>query len=455
MSLYDFVVLGGGPAGYSAALRVADSGKRVLLVERESVGGVCLNRGCVPAKSWIASAEAVDHAKWLVTLDKGELTFDIDFAKVINKQKNLVESFRKNLSGLLAKRGVEVAKGDGSFISDNTVSISGEDGARKVSFANALIATGTSPMALFDLPSPYLYDSSGIMEIDRPPESILIIGGGYVGCEFAGALKRFGSQVTVLEIMDRLLPMEDREISSTLAREFKKQGIKIVTGSRIETLERDGDGVVAVTDKGKRLTAQCALVSAGRRFNTGSLNLHDAGVETGDKGEVITDDKMRTTQPNIFAAGDVAGKNMLAYTAYKEGAFVADIVTGKSATLDLAHVPRVVFTIPEIGAVGVTSDNAPDNAITGVFHFRSLARAHSTGEISGFAKVIADGETKKLLGVHIIGAGATDMIHTAMVAIASGMTVEKFADLPFAHPTFAEAMMEAAQNASGLSIHSA
>jgi dihydrolipoamide dehydrogenase len=450
MERFDVLVVGAGPGGYSAALRAVGHGLSVAIVEKGEIGGACLNRGCVPAKAWISSAETVDMAEHMATLAIKPFEYAPDFKKAVAKQRAIVAQFCNSLTALLQKRGVKIIHGAARFTGPSTAVV---DGSAQISFGNAVIATGTQPASLFGSgPDPVL-DSSSIFEMETPPSSIIIVGAGAIGCEFASALSRFGVKVTILELLPRILPIEDAEISSTLAREFKKRKIQVETGARIVKLERSGDGVTATLEDGRAFTADKALVSTGRRFPTGSLGLDNAGVKTGSRGEIITDGLMRTSAANVYAVGDVAGKYLLAYTAYAEGRHVADVIAGKTALPLSMTVPSAVFTIPEIGSVGVTQENAPAGFKKGVFHFRSLARAHSAGEIAGLVKVIADGTTDRLLGVHIIGPRATDMIHIASVAMSAGMTARDFGQIVFCHPTFAEAMVEAVHDVHGESIH--
>lgn len=453
MEHFDVLVIGAGPGGYSAALVAAGHGLSVAIVEKSEIGGACLNRGCVPAKAWISAAETVDMAAHMATLAAHPFEYAPDFKKAVEKQRSIVSQFRKSLTALLEKRGVKIILGSARFTSPATAAVDGADGPMEISFGKAVIATGTQPLNFFGAgPDPVL-DSSSIFEMETLPASIIIVGAGAIGCEFASALSRFGVKVAILELMPRILPVEDAEISSTLAREFKKRKIAVETGVRIVKLERSGDGVIATLEDGRTFTADKALVSTGRRFPTDSLALDYAGVKTGPRGEIVTDGLMRTSAPNIFAVGDVAGKYLLAYTAYAEGRHVADVIAGKTAEPLSMTVPSAVFTTPEIGSVGVTEDKAPDGIKKGVFHFRSLARAHAAGEIAGLAKVIADGTTDKLLGVHIIGPRATDMIHIASVAISAGMTARDFGRLVFCHPTFSEAIVEAVHDVHGESLH--
>ncbi len=447
----DIAIIGAGPGGYATALRGAANGQSVVLVERGPVGGACLNRGCVPTKAWVGAAETVDHLPHMNGFAREPISYELDFAKVAAKQRKVVEQFVGSLGKLLEKRGVRVVNGAARFTSPTQIAISG---GPNVTFAHAVIATGTTPVRLFDLPGELLWDSDTIFGKESLPPSMLVIGAGYIGCEFAGALSRFGVKTTLLEALPRILPMADDDVSATMSREFKKQKIGMKVGVKIASLTPGGEGVVATLENGETVTAAGALVSVGRRPVTDGLGLAAAGVAVSDRGFVAIDDAMTTSTSAIYAVGDVAGRGALAYTAYREGAYVADRIAGKRSD-DLADtpVPNAVFTIPEVGSVGLTETEAPVGAKVGRFMLRGLARAHTTGELAGFVKVLAHPTDDTLLGVHMVGARATDLIHVASVAMAARVTATQLGDMLFAHPAFAEGMLEAVHDVHGVSLH--
>ncbi|MDH5636925.1 MAG: dihydrolipoyl dehydrogenase [Nitrospinota bacterium] len=449
MDSFDLVVLGGGPGGYSAALRAAGAGLKVAVVEKDLVGGACLNRGCVPAKAWIAGAETVDHAAHINQVAESPFEFTPSFSKIAAREKKIVAQFRKALSSLLKKKDVEVIKGEGAFTAPDRITAAG----REIAFKHALIATGTAPARLFGLSADQALDTNSIFDMDEPPASMIIIGAGVVGCEFACVFARLGVRVTMLEMMPSILPRMDGEVARLMERELKKLKVEVITGANIKGVEAKPTEATAVLENGAEVVAEKVFLSVGRSFPTGALGLEKAGVKTRENGSVETDPDYRTSSPNIFAVGDVAGRFLLAYTAYREGAFVADLIAGKSPDRNFGPVPMSIFTIPEIGAVGVTQEDAPPGAKVGSFMFRGLARAHATGEIAGFVKIIADGETDLVLGAHMIGPRSTDMIHIAAVAMKAGMTARQLGETLFAHPTLAEAVLEAAHDVHGQALH--
>jgi len=449
MDSYDLVVLGGGPGGYSAALRGAANGMTVAVVERDQVGGACLNRGCVPAKAWIAGAEAVDHAVHINQVAQSPFEFTPSFSRIVAREKKIVAQFRKGLLSLMEKNGIDVIKGDGAFTGPDRIAAAGTE----LAFKHAVIATGTAPARLFGLSRDQALDTNSIFSMEEPPASMMIIGAGVVGCEFACVFARLGVKITMLEMMPSILPRMDQEVARLMERELKKLKVDVRTGVNIQWVEANPGNARAVLENGEEVTAQKVFVSVGRSFPTGALGLEKAGVKTRENGSVETDLDYRTSTPDIYAVGDVAGRFLLAYTAYREGAYVADLVAGRSPDKNFGPVPMGIFTIPEIGAVGVTQQDAPPGARVGSFMFRGLARAHATGEITGFVKIIADPETDLVLGAHMIGPRSTDMIHIAAVAMKAGMTARQLGDTLFAHPTLAEAVLEAAHDVHGRALH--
>ena len=449
MDRYDLVALGAGPGGYAAALRAAGHGLKVALVEKGEVGGACLNRGCVPAKAWVAGAEAVEQAAFIGQIAREPLEFTPDFGKITAREKKIVAQFRKSLAALLEKKGVTVIHGQGAFTGSDSLSAGGAD----IKFKNAVIATGTSPARLFGLSRDQALDTDSIFSIQAPPASMIIVGAGVVGLEFACVFARLGTAVTMIELMPRVLPRMDAEISRLMERELGKMKVKVITGARIKTIETSPGRAAAVMEDGTRVEAERVFLSVGREYPTASLGLDTAGVKANPNGSVQTGADYRTSNPAIFAVGDVAGKYLLAYTAYREGGYVADVIAGKNPSADFGPVPMAIFTIPEIGAVGLTQEEAPAGARVGSFMFRALARAHASGEIAGMVKVIADAASGKILGVHMIGPRVTDMIHIAAVAMRAGMTAAALGDTLFAHPTLAEALQEAAHDVHGRALH--
>ena len=450
MEEYDVLVIGGGPGGYAAALRAAGAGLKTAIVEKGKLGGACLNRGCVPAKAWIAAAETVDHARLLNELSKTPLEYSPDFSKILERERKIVGQFRKSLEALLDKKGVDVHRGSGAFASPSEVTVGG---AGKLAFKSAVIATGTAPATLFGLSSDHALDTDTIFGMETLPKSMLIVGAGVAGCEFAGVFSRLGVEITMLELEKSVLPRMDGDISKVMARELGKLKVKVMTGAVITSAGAGEGFAFATLEDGSRLEAERIFITIGRSSPTGALGLDKAGVKTRENGSILVDEDYRTTAKGIYAVGDIAGKHLLAYTAYREGAYVADRIAGKEADKDFGPVPYALFTIPEAGAVGLRQEDAPAGHKVGSFMFRGLARAHATGEIAGMVKVIADGATDRILGVHMIGPRSTDMIHIAAAAMKAGMTATGLGGMLFAHPTLAEGLLEAVHDVHSKALH--
>lgn len=456
-------IIGAGPGGYVAAIRAAQKGALVTVVEDTEVGGACLNRGCIPTKTFIASAEALDLAR------RAE-EFGVDLPGIagynpdrIRERKDKVVSLQvKGIRGLFKNRGVTLIEGRGELLSPDTVRVVRKDGASMdVTSDKIVIATGSRPAQLPGLP----FDGESVISSDEAtllakiPKSLLIVGAGVVGSEFAFIYRTFGSEVTMVEMMPRALSTEDEDMAGIIEREFKKSGIRLLTNVKIERMEKDPEGMLSVKlSNGQQVRAEMILVSIGRRMNSGSLGLSQAGVETGKRGEIIVNDRMEATAPGIYAVGDVTGKILLAHVASHQGIVAVENALGNSETIDYTAVPSGIFTMPEIGSVGLREHEAREQGIkysVGKFPYRAIGKAHAMGEITGMVKVLSDAVSDKILGVHICGAHATDLIHEGVLAIKTGTTANALGRMMHAHPTLAEAVMEAAEDTHGRAIHKA
>ncbi|MBI5178775.1 MAG: NAD(P)/FAD-dependent oxidoreductase [Nitrospinae bacterium] len=442
----DVAVIGAGPGGTASAIACANGGLKTVLIESGLPGGTCVNRGCVPAKTWIAAGHLLQGLRWGAKIGLPEP--HVNFEKLTAHTGGVSELVRKGLSGTLKKYGVEIIAGTASFASPHSLILNG--GETAIEFKNAVVAVGSRPASLFAQLEGF-YDSDSIFSLPALPSSLAIAGAGAIGVEMACFFRAMGSEVTLLEAMDNILPPVDGEIRNTVAREMKKSGVKIFTGARIANASRTEGKCVLEMDDGSSFKSEVVLTAAGRRPRTEGLGLDVAGVRTDVRGFIDVDGSMATSRGGIFAVGDVAGKALLAYTAHHEGMTAAKTILGKPAHMDYRCLPAIIFASPEIGSVGPTEEQLRQTGVAyraGRYHIRALARAQACGEIAGLVKVLA-GEDGTVLAVHICAPMATEIIHSAVVAVSAGMKAEKLAELPFGHPTFSEAISLAAADAAG------
>lgn len=425
----------------------------------DKLGGVCLNRGCIPSKALIASAEQYQKMK---TAD----SFGIDLAtppvynwpNMLTRKNKIVDMLVGGIVQLFKSHGVEHINGFGRITGKNEVTVTQEDGHEiKLKTDNIIIATGSRSrnLPIFPIDGKRIINSDHLLEGVNLPESILIIGAGVIGCEWACMLALLEVKVTVVEILDQALPLEDSDVGKLFERELKKLKVNILTKTSVDKVEPGTDGIKAILSNGKEINTNQVLVAVGRAFNTEDLGLEEVGVKLNKNGSIITDNSMRTNIKNIFAVGDVRGEILLAYTAVHDGDVAVDNALGGKMTKDYAGVPSVIFTHPEVATVGMTEKAALEKhkISIGKFPMRVLGKAHAENEIAGEVKVIADSKTDKLLGVHIVGNHATEIIHTAALAINRGLTARELGSLIFGHPVLSEAIMEAVHDVHGLSVH--
>jgi dihydrolipoamide dehydrogenase len=456
---FDVIVIGGGPGGYVAAIRAAQLGAKVAVVEKDSLGGTCLNRGCIPTKALVASAELVHQLKNAGTFGINVEGFSVDFRRVMARKEEIVEGLVKGIAFLLSRHKIESVSGFGKLVAPGTVEVHKEDGTvEQLTGKNIIIATGSEPALITALGynGKTVITSNEALELEDIPKSLLIIGGGVIGCEFASIFNEFGTEVTIVEAMPNILPLVDNEISRRLTMVMKKKGITIKTKAMISSVVEEEGGIKATLETGEEIRAEKALISIGRTFNTKGLGLENVGVALGSKGEILVDDYLRTNVPGIYAIGDVTNKIQLAHVASAQGLVAVENIMGGNRVMNYSVVPSCIFTMPEIGTVGITSQEAKAQGINtkvGKFPFTALGKARCMEETDGNVKIIADAETDKVLGVHIMGPHATDLIAEAALAIQLGATAKEIAQTIHAHPTLAESVMEAAENVHGLSIH--
>ncbi len=454
------VILGAGPGGYVAAIKAAQLGADVTVVEDTEVGGTCLNRGCIPTKALVSSAEVlykVKHAKDYGLELNGDVRADIE--KVMLRKDKVVSTQVKGIRGLFKSWGVRVVEGRGVLLGPQKLQVPLKDGSEEdIDTDKIIIATGSRPAQIpaFPIDGERILSSDHALNLTEIPQSLLIIGAGVIGCEFAFIYKEFGSEVTMVEMMPNAVSTEDEEISKVLERELKKRKIKLIANIKIEKVEVKESSVSAVLSDGKVIEAEKALVSIGRAMNSENLGLDAAGVKTGQRGEILTNDRMETNVEGIYAVGDVTGGIMLAHVASREGVIAAENATDGDSVMKYDVVPAAIFTSPEIGSVGLREKQALDKGLkirVGRFQFRALGKAHAMGEIVGLVKMIADEQTDRILGAHIIGAHASDLIHEIALAIEKGLTAKDIAHTIHAHPTLSEGIMEAAEDVHDSAIH--
>jgi dihydrolipoamide dehydrogenase len=459
MNEFDVVIIGGGPGGYVAAVRASQLGLKVALIERELLGGVCLNWGCIPTKSLLRNAEVVH------LLSKGKafgFKFDnlsVDYKEAHKRSRSVATRQTRRISILMKNHHVAVYNGIGRLVSDQEVEI--EPSGERVKAKNIIVATGAKPRPLPGIP----FDGEKVinfrraLELTEVPQNILIVGAGPIGMEFATLWSRYGAKVTVVEMMPHALPLEDEDISTEAERQFKRVGIKIMTSARVEgiTHQEEAMNVTVVTgDKKETLSAQKVLVSIGFAPNSEDLGLEATGVET-SRGYVEIDERMRTSIPNIYAIGDVTGKLGLAHVASAQGMVAAEAIAGRPThALDYVNIPRCTFAYPEAASVGLSERQAREmgyEVVTAQCPFAANGKALAMDDNFGFAKIVAEAREKKLLGVHVIGAHVTELIAGPAGMIRMGATAEQLGLTVHPHPTISEALMEAAHALMGHAIH--
>jgi len=454
-------IIGAGPGGYVAAIRAAQKGAQVTVVESSEVGGTCLNRGCIPTKTLIASAgalELVRHSAEFGVEVSGDVGYNL--AKVRERKDKVISTQVKGIRGLFKSWGVTLIEGRGALIYPGVVRVEQKDGATlDVESDKVIIATGSRPAKLpgFPFDGENVITSDEAVQLTRIPGSLIIIGAGVIGCEFSFIYRAFGAEVTLVEMMPRALSSEDEEISELIERELKKAKIKLIKNVAADNVVKESDGLMAVKlSNGQELKAQMLLVSIGRSMNSGNLGLDVVGIKTGKRGEITVNEKMETSIKNVYAVGDVTGNIMLAHVASHQGLVAVDNAFGGDARMNYSVVPSGIFTMPEIGSVGLRENQAAEKGIkykVGRFPFRGLGKAHAMGELTGMVKLIVDEQTDKVLGVHICGAHATDLIHEGALAIQMGATARDLAEMIHAHPTLSEAFREAAEDVHKMAIH--
>ncbi|HJX23113.1 MAG TPA: dihydrolipoyl dehydrogenase [Candidatus Bathyarchaeia archaeon] len=454
---YDVCVVGGGPGGYTAAVRAARLGGKVILVEKDEIGGTCLNRGCIPLKVLLQAAEIISVMKEAKNFGIAAGNLTLDLKTLMELKDSVVTTLRGQTRKLVENSGTEIVKGEGVVEDSNSVLVRLEGGReRMISCGKIILATGSTATRLpvEGALGKNVITSDDALKLESAPESIIIVGGGAVGTEFACALNQFGSKVTLLEMMPHLLPAEDEEITGLLKQYLEKQGIAVKTGAMVKAIKEgaDGEKIVAVAVQGKEdnIIGKMVLMAAGRSPNLSVLGTNRIGVQT-FKGGIMVDERMQTNVVGIFAIGDLVGKLQFAHVASAQGVVAADNAMGKDSRMDYRAVPRCVYTIPEMAAVGLTEKQAKDEGLkikVGKVPFSNVARAHTLGDTRGGVKIIADQEYGAILGASFIGPRATEIAQEIVLAIKLESTVGDVAAAIHPHPTLTEALKEAAEKAS-------
>jgi dihydrolipoamide dehydrogenase len=456
MSSFDVVIIGSGPGGYVSAIRCAQLGFKTAIVEKySSLGGTCLNVGCIPSKALLASSHHYSEIAHFA--DHGiEVSGDvkINLEKMIARKQAVVDQTVGGINYLMDKNKITVFNGLGSFVDATHIAVAKADGTSETIEAKyTVIATGSKPSSLpfIKIDKERIITSTEALALKEVPKHLVIIGGGVIGIELGQVYLRLGAQVSVVEFMDRIIPGMDASLSKELTKVLKKQGMKFYVSHKVKSVERNGDAVVVQAEnaKGETITLEgdYSLVSVGRRPYTDGLNADKAGVKISDRGQVEVNDHLQTNVPNIYAIGDVVRGAMLAHKAEEEGTMVAEILAGQKPHIDYNLIPGVVYTWPEVAAVGQTEEQVKASGTeykVGSFPFKALGRARASGDLDGFVKIIADAKTDEVLGVHMIGARTADLIAEAVTAMEFKASAEDISRMSHAHPTFAEAVKEAA-----------
>ena len=461
MSEINVVIIGGGPGGYVSAIKAAHLGLKAVLVEKDKLGGVCLNKGCIPTKALVSTAEVLNHIQRAGEFGIQVKDYSFDFPAIMKRKDLITRRLSSGVEQLMKANQVRVVRGEGQIVEPGTVEIFDAEGRKEViKTKNIIIATGSSVMKL---PIPGL-DIEGVITSDEAlslselPSRMIIIGGGVVGIEFACIFKALGVEITVVEMLPRILLPIDEEIARRLTQILKRKGIEILTDCKVKEIKKNNQNLevlVSTSDGEKKLETEKVLLAAGRVPELGNIDVRGLGIELDGK-TIKVDEKMRTNIPGIYAVGDVVGKLMLAHVASREGIVAVENISGKEVLMDYKVVPNCVFSMPEVASVGLTEEEAKkenNNIKISKFPFMANGKALGMGETEGMVKIIADGDTLELLGVHILGIHASDLIAEGTLALSMEATAFEIVNTIHAHPTLAETIAEAAEGITSKPIH--
>lgn len=455
---FDVVVIGAGPGGYPAAIRAAQLGAKTAIIEREWLGGTCLNCGCIPTKTLIAGAEVYQKILHADTFGINVGTPEIDYTAMKKRKDDIVETLTGGVGSLLKAHGVTVFEGTGSFRDAHTITVKNTDGAtQEITGKNIIIATGsTSTVPGFIPKHERIVESRAFLELDHLPESLLVLGGGYIGSELACMAAGLGVKVTIVELLADVLMLLDKDVRQVVKKNMKNTlGMTLLTGAAMENIKATNQGVTA-TAGDKKLRADMLLVAIGRSPVTDGLNIEAAGITTNERGYIEVDDLSRTNVPGIYCIGDVSGRMQLAHAATSQAVYAVEHAVKDEEKIEEIVIPGVIFTSPEVALVGITEAEAKEQGLavsTGKFYFRGMGKALASNETEGFVKIIADKESDRILGAQCAGPHATDLISEMVLAVREELTAEELGNTIHAHPTFSEVWMEAAHTLHKACIH--
>jgi len=452
---YDIIFLGGGPAGYQGAIRAAQLGANVAVIEEKFVGGVCLNWGCIPTKTVRASAEVARTMRRAKEFGFKPVAVSPDITTIMVRKERIVSGLRVSIERLFQANRITLVEGRGRLIGDGKIEVEKNGQMDLVEAPRKVIATGSLPANLSVFPfSARIFLADEMLNITYIPAHLLVVGGGVIGIEMAAIFRELGSQVTIVEILDRILPAEDAEMAAYLQGVLKRRNIEIICGASIEKVQETDNGFVVILNNGKELLPDTVLLAVGRRLNTEGIGLEELGVTT-NEGRIVVNENLQTKVSGIYAAGDVIGGWLLAHVAFAEGICATENALGREKKMDYRVIPRCIFTIPEYGAVGLSEEEASSKYPVKVarFPFKSLGMGQAMGELEGLVKIIAHSQTDQILGAHIIGAHASDLIGEIALAMRTELPSRAIMDTIHAHPTLSEAILEVAQALHGQAIH--
>lgn len=458
MKEYDIVIIGAGSGGYVAAIRGAQLGAKVAVIEKDTVGGTCLNRGCIPTKTLVESANRLRNIKNSSAFGINVNDYNFDFNKMMKNKDTIIKKLTNGISFLLRKHKIDLIKGTGKIVKNGLVEVKREDNIEQIRSNNIIIATGSKPLVFsnFNYDGERVITSNEALNLTELPKSMLIIGSGVIGCEFASIFSELGCQITMIDIAENILPTESRTISKHLTKAFKKQGIEIKTQTTIKEIVVKENDIVAYTDKNEVIMAEKALICIGRKMVNKNLGINDLGIEMDEKGGIITNKRMETNIKGIYAIGDITNKIQLAHVAFEQGKTAVENIMGGDAIMDYNVVPSCIFTNPEIASVGMDLDDAKAaecEVLKGSSTYNKSGKAMAMGLDVGVVEIIVDKNTDKVMGAQIIGEHASDLISEISVMIKNNLSAKQLIKTIHPHPTLSEIVMEAAESIYDISIH--